>query len=496
MSSAAATAPPKSPWAALIVLCTGFLMIILDQTIVNVALPSIQSDLGFSSTDLAWVVNAYLIAFGGFLLLAGRLGDLLGRKNVFITGVGVFTAASVLCGAANSQEMLIAARFVQGMGGAISSSVILGMVVTLFKEPAGQARAIGVYSFVGAGGAAAGLLAGGLLTEWINWHWIFYVNVPIGILIAFFGVKVLDRETGIGLDKGADVLGAVLVTGTLMLGVYTILKIEQYGWGSAHTLGFGALSLALLGAFIWRQATAKTPILSLKIFRVPNLAGANLVLALMLAGMFAHLFLGALYLQRVLGFEPISIGLAFLPVAGTIGILSMTVSPRLNMKFGMKAVLLPSLLFIAAGLALLGQAPADGQYAVDVLPALLLLGTGGGLAFPALVGMAMSGAKPEDSGLASGINNTTQQVGGAVGLAILATLSASRIESATDEGDTLPEALTAGYNLAFTVAAGIVLLGFVIAIIVLRSPGGAPAAEPETADEVKDVAATEDGVKP
>ncbi|WP_323180444.1 MFS transporter [Streptomyces sp. NBC_00102] len=471
----------KNRWVALIVLCTGFLMIILDQTIVNVALPSIQKDLHFSPANLAWVVNAYLIAFGGLLLLAGRLGDLIGRKTVFLSGVFLFTAASVWCGASNSEGMLIAARFVQGAGGAVTSAVLLGMVVTLFPEPAGQAKAIGVYSFVGSGGASIGLLAGGVLTEAISWHWIFYVNIPVGLAVGLVGLKVLDKESGAGLSRGADVLGSLLVTATLMLGVYTILKVEDHGWLSGHTLGFGAATVVLLAAFVVRQAKAKTPILPLAILRTPNLAGANLVLGMMLAGMFGYLFLGSLYLQYVLDYDPLEIGLAFLPVAVAIGLFSLIVSPRLNMRFGMKAVLLPSLASIAIGLALLGRAPVGGQYVSDVLPALLLLGIGGGLAFPALVQLAMSGARPEDSGLASGINNTMQQVGGALGLAVLATLAASRTRSAAADGQDTAASLVSGYHLAFAVASGIVVAGLVVGALVLRKPPAPAAAAP--ADE-------------
>jgi EmrB/QacA subfamily drug resistance transporter len=460
----------KSRWPALIVLCAGSLMITLDQTIVNVALPSIQSDLHFTQTSLAWVINAYLIAFGGLLLLAGRIGDMIGRKRVFTGGLVLFTAASAWCGLAQSEGMLIAARFAQGAGGAVASAVILGMVVTLFPEPAGRARAIGTYSFVSSGGASIGLLAGGALTQAINWHWIFYVNVPIGIVVLFVATKVVDKEHGIGLGAGADVIGSVLVTAALMIGVYTILKVQDYGWRSAHTLGFAVLTLVLLGGFLWRQATARNPLMSLRIFRTPNLGGANLVLGLMLAGMFGQFFLGSLYLQRVLALRPVAIGLAFLPVAVIIGVLSMSVSPRLNMRFGMKKVLVPSLLFIVAGLAVLGRAPADGHYFSDVFPALLLLGIGGGLAFPALVGLGMSGAGPADSGLASGINNTTQQVGGALGLAVLATLAASRTSTAQAAGARQVDALTAGYHVAFLTASGIVALGVILALIVLRCP--------------------------
>ncbi|HEX2313351.1 MAG TPA: MFS transporter [Thermomonospora sp.] len=474
----------RSRWPALLVLCVGFLMIILDQNIVNVALPSIQSDLGFSQADLAWVVNAYLIAFGGLLLLAGRIGDLLGRKRVFIAGQVVFAGASLWCGLATSQEMLIIARFVQGAGGAVTSAVILGMIVTLFPEPDKQAKAIGVYSFVGAGGASIGLLAGGLLTEGINWHWIFYINIPVGIAVVLFSLRLLDSDPGIGLGKGADVLGALLVTAALMLGTYTILKATDHGWDSGHTIGYGLLSLALLALFVGWQAKARNPLLPLHIFRSRNLSGGNLVLALMLAGMFTHLFLGSLYLQRVLEYSPIEIGLAFLPVAVLIGIMSVAASPALNKRFGEKAVLLPSLLLIVVGLALLGRLPVDGNYWVDVFPALVLLGIGGGLTFPALVGLSMSGAAPSESGLASGVVNTTQQVGGALGLAVFATVASSHTNGLLEEGRAAASALTDGYDLAFRAAAGVVAVGVVVALIVLRgkrqqaaAPDGPPAGQ-------------------
>ncbi|WP_406316134.1 DHA2 family efflux MFS transporter permease subunit [Streptosporangium sp. NBC_01639] len=472
-------ATTRSRLLALIVLCAGFLMIVLDQNIVNVALPTIQSDLGFSQADLAWVVNAYLIAFGGLLLLAGRLGDLIGRKRVFLVGLAVFTAASLWCGMATSQDMLIIARFVQGVGGAVSSAVILGMIVTLFPEPRLQAKAIGAYSFVGAGGASIGLLAGGVLTQAISWHWIFFVNLPVGIAVAALGARLLKADRGIGLGKGADVAGALLITAALMIGVYTLLKTSDYGWGSAHTIGFGATALVLLAMFIARQARAKNPLLPLRIFRSRNLSGANLVLALMLAGMVGHLFLGSLYLQRVLGYNPLEIGLAFLPVAVIIGFLSLSASPRLNTRFGERAVLVPSLVCIIAGLALLARAPADGHYLTDVLPALVLLGIGGGLAFPALVTLAMSGATPSDSGLASGVVNVTQQVGGSIGLAVLATLATSRTNDLLADQKGTAEALIGGYHLAFATASAVVAIGAVLALILLRTeratvPGSAP----------------------
>jgi EmrB/QacA subfamily drug resistance transporter len=458
-------------WIALVVLCAGMLMVILDQTIVNVALPSIQADLGFSQSGLAWVVNAYLIAFGGLLLLAGRVGDLVGRRSVFLAGLAVFTAASLLCGLAQSQAMLIGARFVQGLGGALTSAVILGMIVTLFPSPRERAKAIGVYSFVAAAGASIGLLAGGALTEAINWHWIFFVNLPIGIATAIVASRLLERDAGLGLARGADVAGAVLVTGALMLAVYTIVGAADHGWGSAHTLGLGAVTVVLLAAFVVREARAASPLVPLRVFRSRDLTAANLIQMLMVAGLFGMFFLGALYLQRVLGFDALEVGLAFLPVAVTIGAMSLAVSPRLIVRFGAVPTLLPGLLLIAAGLVLFQRAPVDGEYVRDLLGVMLLLGVGAGLSFPALMTLAMAGAGPSDAGLASGLVNTTQQVGGALGLAVLATLATTRTEGRLSDGAPAATALTDGYHLAFALGAGLVVAAVVLAVAMLARPG-------------------------
>ena len=350
--------PHPNRWLALVVLCVGMLMIVLDSTIVNVALPSIQDDLGFSQSSLAWVVNAYLIAFGGLLLLAGRIGDLVGPRRVFLLGLGIFTVASLACGIAQSQEVLIVARFVQGVGGALTSAVILGMIVTLFPEPREQAKAIGVYAFVASAGASIGLLAGGALTQLINWHWIFFVNLPIGVATALFALRLVGGGAGIGWRRGADVLGAALVTAALMLLVYTIVEAGERGWGSLETLGFGAVSAALLGAFFARQARATDPLMPLGVFRSRNVSGANVVQMLMVAGLFGMFFLGVLYLQQLLGYDAIQTGLAFLPVAVLIGALSLFVTPRLNMRIGERATLLPGLAFVAAGLALVRRRAA------------------------------------------------------------------------------------------------------------------------------------------
>jgi EmrB/QacA subfamily drug resistance transporter len=464
----AAAETDRSRWIALVVLCAGFLMIILDQTIVNVALPSIQTDLHFSQSALAWVVNAYLIAFGGLLLLVGRLGDLIGRRRIFLAGLTVFTTASLVCGLAGDQGLLIGARFVQGVGGAMTSAVILGMIVTMFPRPSEQAKAIGVYSFVAAAGGAIGLLAGGVLTQAINWHWIFFVNLPIGVATGVLATRMLPNDVGIGLQKGADAPGAVLLVSSLMLAVYTIVEASTYGWGSAHTLGFGAVSVALLAGFIVRQATAANPLIPLRIFRSRTVTVANLMQALMVAGIFGMFFLGALYLQRVLRYDAIEVGLAFLPVALGIAGMSLRFTAQLMIRFGAKSTLLAGLALVAAGLLVFRTAPLNASYVTDLLPVMLLLGVGAGLVFPALMTLAMSGATPEDSGLASGLVNTTQQVGGALGLAVLATLATTRTGALQAHGASTATALTGGYHLAFTIAAGLVLSAIAIGLVLLR----------------------------
>jgi EmrB/QacA subfamily drug resistance transporter len=456
-------------WIALYVLCVGMLMIVLDVTIVNVALPSIQDDLHFSTSSLAWVVNAYLIAFGGLLLLAGRLGDLIGRRRIFLAGVGLFTVASLLCGLAQSQSLLIAARFVQGIGGAMTSAVILGMIVTMFPEPREQAKAIGVYAFVASAGGSVGLLAGGVITQSIDWHWIFFVNIPIGILTAVLAMRLLERDVGIGFGEGADVPGAVLITSALMLGVYTIVKpAADYGWGAGRTLALGGVSLALLAAFLAREATARNPLVPLRIFRSRNLSCANVIQVLSVAGMFGMFFLGALYLRRVLGYDALQIGLAFLPVSLTMGLISVRYSERLVTRFGARNMLVPGLVLIMLALVLFAQAPIHGGYLVHVMPSMLLLGIGAGVCFPALMNVAMTGASPQDAGLASGLVNTTAQVGGALGLAVLATLSTSHSERLITQGRSTAAALTSGYHLAFWIAAALTATAIAVVPTLLR----------------------------
>jgi EmrB/QacA subfamily drug resistance transporter len=456
-------------WLALYVLCGGLLMIVLDATIVNVALPSIQDDLGFSQSSLAWVVNAYLIAFGGLLLLAGRLGDLIGQRRVFLVGLAIFTAASLLCATAQSQGVLIGARFVQGAGGAIASAVILGMIVTMFPEPREQAKAIGVYSFVASAGASIGLLAGGVLTEAINWHWIFVINLPIGIAIGLLALRLVEGREGLGLRQGADIPGALLVTSGLMLGVYTILEAGEQGWGSAQTLGLGGVALALVAAFVVRQGRVSNPLMPLRLFRSRNVTGANLVMALLVVGFFGMFFLGALYMQRILGYSPLEVGLAFLPSCIVMGTLSLGYAEKVIIGIGPRAALVAGLAFAGAGLLLFARAPVDGTYVTDLLPVMLLLGTGAGLAFLALMTLAMSGATPSDAGLASGFVNTTVQVGGAIGLAVLATLSTTRTENLLAEGEPAAAALNSGYHFAYLIGAALVAVAIVVALVVLRS---------------------------
>jgi len=466
--TAVAERTDRHRWLALYVLCAGVLMIVLDATVVNVALPSIQTDLRFSQANLAWVVNAYLIAFGGLLLLGGRVGDLVGHRRVFLAGLALFTSASLLCAVSDSQGLLIGARFVQGIGGAFASAVVLGMIVTMFPAPREQAKAIGVYGFVASAGGTIGLLLGGVLTQTINWHWIFFINVPIGIATAVLARRLVASRPGIGLAAGADLPGAVLMTSGLMLGVYAILQVGPKGWGSSTVLGFGAVSLVLLTAFLLRQARIANPLMPLRLFRSRNVSGANLVLILLVVGMFGMFFLGALYLQRILGYDPLEVGLAFLPGTLAMGTMSLRVSGPVSMRFGARPILVVCLAAIGAAMLLFARAPVDGAYAVDLLPIMLLFGFGAGLAFPVLMQLAMSGATPSDAGLASGLVNTTPQVGGAVGLAVLATLAANRTSTLLARGESQAAALNGGFHVAYLVGAALVLVAIVVVLTVLR----------------------------
>jgi len=461
-------------------LCGASLMIILDGTIVTVALPAIQRSLGFSAANLSWVMNAYLIAFGSLLLLAGRLGDLSGRKRVFGCGLAVFTAASLLCGLATSPAMLIAARFAQGIGGAMASAVSLGMIVTLFPEPREQAKAIGAFSFVGAAGASIGLVLGGVLTEAVGWHWIFFVNVPIGLTAGLLAVRVLETDRGTTLRHGADWLGAALATAGLMLGVYAISGTARYGWGSSHTLVTTVLAIGLLAAFAIRQATARMPLLPLRVFSVRNVTGANLAQLLVIAAALGFQVIVTLYMQRVVRDSPATSGLGLLPTAAVIGIVSLGFSARIAARFGQRAMLLAGLLLIAAALTLLASMPLDGSYLAHLLGPLVLFGAGGGLTLPALASLGMSGATQSDAGLASGLFNTTQQIGGALGLAALSTLAAARTARLQVAGFAGAAALTSGYRLAFATGAGLVLAAFIVATVLLRGTRSGPQRSPVT----------------
>jgi EmrB/QacA subfamily drug resistance transporter len=477
---AATSHPDRRRWLALYVLCAGVLMDVLDATIVNVALPSIKRDLGFSQSDLAWVLNAYLISFGGLLLLAGRIGDLIGQRRVFLAGIAVFTAGSALCALSQDQALLIAARFVQGVGGALTSAVVLAMIVTMFPEPREQAKAIGVYGFVASAGGSIGLLTGGVLTQAINWHWIFFINLPIGVATALFALRLIDDRPGIGLRNGADLPGALLLTAGLMLGVYTILQVESSGWGSTKTLGLGGIALALIVAFVARQDRIANPLMPLRLFRSRQVSGANGVQALLVVGMFGMFFLGALYLQQILGYDALEVGLAFMPATIVMGTTSLRFSEPLQTRIGPVATLIPGLVAIGGALLLFARTPVHAAYVIDILPPMALLGLGAGLAFPALTSVAMSGATPADSGMASGLVNTSLNVGGAIGLAVLATFATERTHGLLAGGASAAAALNSGYHVAYLIGAVLVVAAIALALTVLRPRAAAGATIPTT----------------
>jgi len=461
---------PRDRRLPLALLCAAVLMAIVDETVVSVALPAIQRDLGFATDDLSWIVNAYLAGFGGLLLLSGRIGDLVGRKTVLLAGLSLFVLASGLCGAAPSSAWLVAGRFVQGVGGGMAGAVALGMVVALFDDPRLQARGIAVYSFVGAAGASIGFFAGGLICDLAGWRWVFFINIPIGVVTVLAGGRVLAGERGPGLRAGADAAGAVLlVTGT-MLAIVAIVD--------AHLRGLGVAAVVLLALFAVRQATAAHPLLPLGLLRSRAVAGANAALALTVGAMFGFQFLVALYFQRVLGYSPAQAGAAVLPTAVGIGVVSLAGFPRVSRRRGPRGALLSGLAAIAAGLALLTRVPVEGAYAADVLPSLLLFGVGGGLTIPAVMTIAMSEATPPTAGVSSGLITTSQQVGGALGLALLAALAAGRTGDLRAAGAAQDAAMVGGLHLAWAVAAGLVLAALLIAAAVLRAPGRRPAAVP------------------
>jgi EmrB/QacA subfamily drug resistance transporter len=457
-------------WIALAVVCLGQLMMVVDATIVNVALPSIQRDLHFSQADLTWVVNAYLIAFGSFLLMAGRLGDLVGRKKVFLLGLILFTASSALCGFAGDKVVLIAARFAQGLGGAIASSAVLALIVTEFPRPDERIKAMSAYMFTSTAGGSLGLIAGGALTQSLDWHWIFFVNLPIGLIALWLGAILIKETEGIGLRHGIDVVGSLLVTGALMLIVYAIVTSAEHGWGSSHTLGFGGVGAALLAAFGAWEARVGNPIFPLWILRVRTLIGASVVRGLIVVGWFGSFFLGALYLERVLHFSALQTGLAFLPMTLSILVMSLGLSARLMARFGPLPLVLSGTTLTVAGLAGLSQAGENASYFPLVLGSFIAIGVSGGLSMLPLLTTAMSDVPERDAGLASGIVNVSMQVAAALGIAILGTLATDHTRGLVDGGAALPSALTDGYHLAFTVGAGSVAVAALVAVLVVRAP--------------------------
>jgi EmrB/QacA subfamily drug resistance transporter len=469
------TMDSRRRWLALIVLCLGNLMIVLDTTIVNVALPSIREDLDFSETSLAWVVNAYLLTFGGFLLLGGRLGDLYGHRRLFLIGITLFTAASLACGLATSQGFLVGARAVQGLGGAVVSAVALSLIMTMFTEPAERAKAMGVIGFVSAGGGSIGVLLGGVLTDTLDWHWIFLVNVPIGALVFTLSRTLLPAARGPAATARLDVAGAVTVTTSLMLAVYAIVNGNEAGWTSAQTIGLLVAAAALLSIFLWIEARVRSPLMPLGLFRLRNVATANVIGVLWAAAMFAWFFLSALYLQLVLGYSPLQVGLAFLPANLIMGAFSLGLSAKLVLRFGIRRPLAIGLLLSTVGLVLFARAPVDGTFIVDVLPSMILLGFGAGIAFNPLLLAAMSDVEPSESGLASGVVNTAFLMGGALGLAVLASLAASRTDSLLASGDSALVALNGGYRIAFLVGAIFALAAGTLGAALLRAGLHAPA---------------------
>jgi EmrB/QacA subfamily drug resistance transporter len=473
----------RARWLALLVLCLGDLMIVLDGTIVNVALPSIRDDLGFTQESLAWVVNAYLLTFGGFLLLGGRLGDLFGHRRLFLIGITLFTVASLACGLATTQGFLVAARAVQGLGGAVVSAVALSLIMTLFTEPAERAKAMGVFGFVLSGGGTAGVLLGGVITDALNWHWIFLVNIPVGACVIALSLALLPAAASRAAGR-VDVAGAITVTTSLVLAVYAIVNGNDAGWSSAQTLGLLSAAAVLMALFLAIEQRVAAPLMPLALYRIRNVSTANVVGVLMAAGMFAYFFLSALYLQEILGYSPMQVGLAYLPSMLVWGGSSLLLSDRLVMRFGIKPPLLAGLGLMAVGLVLLARTPVDGNFVVDVLPATLAVGLGAGIGFNPILLAAMSGVRPADAGLASGIVNTAFMMGGALGLAVLASLAASRTESLEASGDAPLAALNGGYNLAFVAGAVFVLVSAVVAAALLRGETavghqGEEAAEPE-----------------
>jgi EmrB/QacA subfamily drug resistance transporter len=459
----------RTRWWALVVVCLAMFMNALDSSIVNVALPAIQKDLHFTATGLTWVVTAFLISFGSFLLMAGRLGDLVGRRMVFLTGIVVFTLSSMACGLAQDQAMLIVGRFFQGMGGAFSASVIIAIIVTEFPEPAERARAMSAYIFVAVGGGSIGLLVGGILTQSLSWHWIFFINVPIGVFTFAFGRVLIVENVGLGIRTGVDVVGSVLVTVSLMLAIYGISTATQYRWLSAHTLGFVGAAVVMLVAFFVLESRLANPIMPLRILRIPTLTRSSVIRGMLATGMFSTFFLGALYLEGVLGYSPVQTGLAFLPMSVTMGILSAGITARLVTRFGDKRVLIPGMVSGTVGLLLLTTLGTSTSYVSVMLPAFLLIGLGAGTAFAPLLSIAMADVPVADAGLGSGIVNVSMQMASALGLAVLSAVATGRTHTLEAAGHDAASALTDGYRLAFLIGAVLVGAGTLVAVFGLQA---------------------------
>jgi EmrB/QacA subfamily drug resistance transporter len=460
-------------WLALVVVCLAQLMNVLDSTVVNVALPKLQHDLHFSQANLAWVLDAYLISFGSFLLLAGRIGDLVGRKRVFLIGVAVFTVASAICGIADSQVVLIVFRFIQGIGGALCSSVILAIVSTEFTEPRERAKAMSAYILVVVSGGSIGLLAGGLLTQFINWRWNFFINLPIGVFALVAGARLIEENEGIGLKQGVDWLGSLLVTSGVMVGVYAIVKSSAWGWGSGRTLGLLAASLAILVTFVVVQSRLRNPIMPLRIFRIRSLIASSVVRGFLIVGMFSSFFLGALYLQRVRGYSPLDTGLAFLPMTLVVVVMSRGITRRLVERFGDMRMVVGGLVLIVVSLALLSQVSTTTPYAPLLVAAFVILGIGAGSGMTPLLTIALSEVPPRDAGLASGIVNVSLQLASALGVAILGTIATARTNHLVAAHHAVRPALASGYRLGFAVGGGAVAVSILVALVSLRRPRAA-----------------------
>jgi EmrB/QacA subfamily drug resistance transporter len=464
------------------------LMNALDSSIVNVALPSIQRDLHFSQANLTWVVDAYLIAFGSFLLLAGRLGDLLGRKKVFLSGVALFTLSSLICSLAQNQATLITARFFQGMGGAISTSVIVAIIVTEFSGAAERAKAMSAYMFVAVGGGSIGLLVGGLLTQAVNWHWIFVINVPIGVATLVLGSMLIKENEGLGVRAGLDIKGSLLMTVSLIIGIYAIVTASTYGWLTAHTLGFAAASIVLMVGFFYLESRIEKPIMPTRILKLRSLTTSSIVRGLSFTAMYAVFFFGALYLERVMGYDPLRTGIAFLPLTLAMAIMSLGVTSRLLARFGPMKLLIPGMIAVILGLLVLARADTHAVYAMSILPAFLLLGVGMSVSAVPLLTIAMADVPRSDAGVASGVVNVSMWLASSAGLAVFGTLAASRTTSLLKGGSSTAEALVGGYHETFFIGAVLAAMALLVTVVVLRGSARDAVAAPtgaSVADEAE-----------